>query len=119
MIDPVAVDSANALQNLPSAHAEEVFTDLLKRPGIRIERIVSAGQASADNYFYDQAQAEWVMLLQGEAQLDLEIDGRWQRQFLQTGGYAFLPSHCRHRVHSTSANPVTVWLAIYFDESCI
>ncbi|NWO96443.1 cupin, partial [Escherichia coli] len=33
----------NLLADLPDAGAAEVFTELLRRPGVRIERIVSAG----------------------------------------------------------------------------
>jgi cupin 2 domain-containing protein len=35
----------NIFENQPQS-ADEVFTDLLRRPGLRIERIVSTGQAS-------------------------------------------------------------------------
>ena len=35
----------NIFENQPKS-ADEVFTDLLRRPGLRVERIVSIGQAS-------------------------------------------------------------------------
>ena len=37
---------ANLFAPLPSAARGEVFTELLARPGARIERIVSGGQAT-------------------------------------------------------------------------
>src|SRR3546814_11859740 len=36
----------NLLAALPRAAAGEVFTELLARPGVRLERIVSAGQTT-------------------------------------------------------------------------
>ena len=104
----------NLLLDLPNAQAGEVFTELLARPGLRIERIVSAGQSSKDDFFYDQEQAEWILLLQGGAELELE--GRIQPVKLQQGSCLHIPAHCRHRVLSTSKQVQTVWLAIHFNE---
>src|ERR1700682_5212275 len=53
------------------ADAERVDT-LLSRPGLRIERIVSWGQASPAGFWYDQAEGEWVLLLAGAARLRFE-----------------------------------------------
>jgi cupin 2 domain-containing protein len=62
----------NLLRDLPDASAAEVFTPLLERPGCRIERIVSLGQATPAEAPYRQAHDEWVMLLQGAARVVLE-----------------------------------------------
>ena len=40
--------------------AGEVCELLLQRPGIRMERILSTGQASPAGFWYDQAEDEWV-----------------------------------------------------------
>ena len=48
---------------------EELLTTLAERPGGRIERIVSTGQASPPGFWYDQDWGEWVVLLTGAARL--------------------------------------------------
>ena len=94
---------------------EEQFTDLLARPGCRIERIVSTGQASSPGFWYDQAHAEWVVLLKGEARLRFE-DEPYVR-LLKPGDYVEIAPHRRHRVESTQATPPTVWLAVHMGET--
>ena len=42
----------NIFADLPAASAEEQLTDLFARPGLRIERIVSTGQASPPGFTY-------------------------------------------------------------------
>jgi cupin 2 domain-containing protein len=62
----------NFFAGLPNQLANELFTTLLDVSGVRIERIVSQGQASPDGFWYDQDQHEWVMVLRGAAQLRFE-----------------------------------------------
>lgn len=47
---------------------------LLSRPRLRVERSVSTGQASPGDFRYDQPGGEWVLLVQGEAWLELCCD---------------------------------------------
>lgn len=89
----------------------EQAVELLSRPGLRIERIVSTGQASPPGFWYDQPQGEWVLLLQGEASLAFEDEAAPRR--LQAGDFVDIAPHRRHRVEST-ATP-TVWLAVHYD----
>ena len=100
----------NLLQNLPEPGAEEHFTQLLERPGLRLERIVSDGQASPPGFWYEQAEDEWVLLLAGSATLEY-ADG--SRAELETGDALLIPAGCRHRVARTAAR--TVWLAAFFE----
>jgi cupin 2 domain-containing protein len=51
------------LSRLPDARAAEQVATLLTRPGLRVERIVSRGQASPPGFWYDQAEGEWVLVL--------------------------------------------------------
>jgi len=104
---------ANLFAGLPATADEELFNDLLKRPGVRIERIVSTGQASPPGYWYDQDWDEWVVLLTGSAGLVIEGDAEI---VLNPGDYVFLPAHRRHRVAWTDANRPTVWLAVHIGE---
>ena len=61
--------AGNLSRDLPDAGAGEITQTLLAAPGLRIERIVSLGQASPPGFWYDQEQAEWVLLLAGAARL--------------------------------------------------
>jgi cupin 2 domain-containing protein len=98
------------LASLPPG--EERFDTLLARPGVRIERIVSTGQASPPGFWYDQPQDEWVMVLTGAA--GLLVEGEAERR-LGPGDFAFLPARCRHRVEWTVDGEPTVWLAVHVD----
>ncbi len=104
---------ANLFAGLPSAAAvDEQFADILQRPGLRIERIVSTGQASPEGFWYDQSDGEWVVVLQGEAKLRFadEADAR----HLKTGDFIDIAPHRRHRVDWTDPNRPTVWLAVHY-----
>lgn len=96
---------------VPDSAAEQVL-ELLSRPGLRIERIVSTGQASPPGFWYDQPQSEWVLLLQGEAGLAFEDEPA--PLLLKAGNFVDIPAHRRHRVEWTAA--FTLWLAVYYDQ---
>ncbi|PSB04912.1 cupin [Merismopedia glauca CCAP 1448/3] len=96
---------------LPS---EELFETILAQSNILIERIISSGQTTPLGQWYDQETDEWVILLQGEAELSYR-DGT--RLTMQTGDYVMIPAHHQHRVEYTSSNPVCIWLAIHIKHS--
>jgi len=105
--------SDNLFAGLPRSTLEsEQFLDLLSRPGLRIERIVSTGQASPEGFWYDQPEGEWVLLVQGEAWLRFADQPAARR--LRPGDFVDIAPHHRHRVESTQAEPPTVWLAIHY-----
>ncbi|MGK2915055.1 MAG: cupin domain-containing protein [Porticoccaceae bacterium] len=109
--------SANLFQNLPTGpEAKERIQHLLDRPGLRIERIVSTGQASPPGFWYDQAEHEWVVLLQGAAELTIELPDGLQTVHLAAGDSVELPAHRRHRIEATCADPPTLWLALFWPE---
>ena len=54
---------------LPAALPDEMVDVLLRQASLRIERIVSRGQYSAPDFWYDQAEGEWVLVLRGAARL--------------------------------------------------
>ena len=103
----------NLLDSLPNADSEEITEVLLSSPNVRLERIVSRGQASPKDFWYDQSQAEWVMLLAGRARLAIEQDEH--EHDLGPGDSLYLPAHCRHRVAWTDPAQDTVWLALFID----
>ena len=94
----------------PLTGGEERFDTLLTGDGVRIERILSTGQATPPGQWYDQDNDEWVVLLQGEAELSFD-DG--SRRRLAAGDPLFVPAHQRHRVEYTSGAPPCIWLAVH------
>ena len=99
----------NIFAGIPASTATaEEFSQLLQRPGLRIERIVSTGHASPPGFWYEQPDDEWVLLAKGCAELEFD-DGR--RQALAPGDWLLIPAGCRHRVAATG--PDTVWLAVH------
>ena len=60
---------------------EEVFNEIFARPGLKIERIISQGQASPPEFWYDQAWNEWVIVLKGGAILQLSLGPKKQGPF--------------------------------------
>lgn len=88
----------------------ELFESLCETEQISIERIISTGQTTPPNQWYDQPRDEWVLLLQGEAQLMYE-DG--STIDLKAGDYLLIPAHQKHRVSYTSSEPACIWLAIH------
>lgn len=84
---------------------------MLQREGLRIERILSTGQASPPGFWYDQPEEEFVLLLAGAALLRIEGE---EATPLAPGEWLRLPAHCRHRVDWTSADPPAIWLAVHY-----
>lgn len=100
----------NVFANLPAQLPDELTEVLVQSPRVRIERIVSQGHASPTGFWYDQAEHEFVLLLQGAARLRYEDSERE----LQPGDWVHLPAHCRHRVEWTAPHEQTIWLAIFY-----
>src|SRR5712691_6097314 len=88
--------AVNLLRDLPDAGAGEISETIVTTPGLRVERIVSLGQASPPGFWYDQPETEWVMLLAGAARLrfaDEDAD-----RALVPGDWVHIVAHRRHRV---------------------
>ncbi len=111
-LSPDMTDMLSLLPLLSSPLDGERFDDLLVRPGVRIERIESHGHTTPPDRPYVQDWDEWVLVLAGEAELDL--DGPGLRR-LGTGEALLIPAGTAHRVTYT-ADP-TIWLAIHLGES--
>jgi cupin 2 domain-containing protein len=83
----------------------EHFAALARLGPVMIERIVSSETPGVEPY--DQAHDEWVVLLRGNA--SMEIAGETSE--LSAGDYVLLPAHTPHRVLKTSAG--ALWLAVH------
>ncbi|MDA4843931.1 cupin domain-containing protein [Hoeflea poritis] len=106
--------TGNLLSDLPEGTAQdEIFDTLAMGPGMRIERIVSTGQVTAEGEWYDQDDDEWVVVIAGAARL--KIEGEDDERRLGAGDWIHLPAHCRHRVTWTQESPPTVWLAVHYE----
>lgn len=111
MTKEIAPPTLNLLAGLLTPAADEAVETLLKADGVRVERIVSHGHASPEGFWYDQDDAEWVLVVSGRARLSIE--GETQDRALGPGDSVFLPAHCRHRVAWTDPDAPTVWVAVF------
>jgi cupin 2 domain-containing protein len=107
------VPLANLFADLPLGSEREVFATILDRPGARIERIVSSGQASPPDFWYDEPRAEWVAVLAGRARL--RFADETEARDLEPGDFVLIAPHRRHRVEWTDPAVATVWLAVHLD----
>ncbi len=101
----------NLFSEIPEKLPEELIEVLAESSHIRIERIVSDGHTSADGFWYDQEQNEWVLLVSGTATLEFEE----RKVDLKAGDHILIPAHQRHRVEKTAASEKTIWLAVFYD----
>lgn len=83
----------------------ERFEALLTHKNLVIERIVSSAGTTPTEYV--QPQDEWVVLLQGEA--TLEVAGKAVE--LHSGDYLFLPAGTPHVIRRVTDG--AIWLAVH------
>lgn len=104
----MSVTIKNIFTPVSLAAAGEEFLTLFENPSVKIERIVSHSHSSPENYWYDQADDEWVVVLRGTAALEF-AEGEIVE--MTEGDYVILPRSVRHRVARTGED--TVWLAVH------
>lgn len=110
------VESGRLYEGLPGAPQADELVDILSEGrGLRIERIVSTGQATPEDQWYDQVWDEFVFLVAGAARL--RIEGEAADRTLAPGDWIVIPAHCRHRVMWTQSLPPTIWLAIHHESA--
>jgi cupin 2 domain-containing protein len=102
----------NIFADIPDAIPEEIFETIIEKESFRLERIVSDGQLTAEDEWYDEDENEWVILLKGSAGILLEGDK--EPLLLKPGDYLNLPAHRKHKVVWTDADEKTVWLALHY-----
>ena len=101
----------NIFEFIPEDLEEEYVEKLVESKNIKIERIVSHGHKSPNDFWYDQKQNEFVILIQGYAELLFE-DGT--RVKMGKGDYLNIPAHAKHRVEFTDPNEHTYWIAVFY-----
>lgn len=97
----------NLFHELPENALDEEFRELIRCRNLTIERIFSPPHSETE--WMIQEQDEWVALLQGQADLELESG----TETLTRGDTLFIPAGMRHRVTDTSAEPCAIWLAVH------
>lgn len=102
----------NLFDQVPRDLHEEVVDVLSRGRDCRVERIVSHGHASPPGFWYDQDEAEWVMVLRGAARLRLENPAVVVE--LGPGDSLDIAAHRRHRVEWTTPAEPTLWLALFY-----
>ena len=100
------------IYDLPNLSLDEELTTVLAHgKDVRIERIISTGQTSD---WYDQEEAEFVVLLEGQAEIEFENK---PVVTLKRGDWINIKPHERHRVSFTNTDPPCVWLCVFYKEN--
>lgn len=107
-----ATRPGNLLAEPLPASGEESVRDLQSGPGWRMQLIQSCAAASAEGFWYEQEEHEWLVLLRGSARLALERPA--ELLDLSVGDALYLAPHRRHRVERTDPDPGTLWLVLFW-----
>lgn len=99
------MEVGNLFTDTASPREGERFDTILSHKNLVIERIVSSSIISPQEYV--QPQDEWVLLIQGEAVL--QVAGK--PVALKAGDHLFLPAGVPHIVERTSEG--AMWLAVH------
>lgn len=108
------MEKSSILDGIDKNAKEEIFSDLVKNKNVRIERIVSTGQTSPKDFWYDQEENEFVLLLDGEAILEFKEDDKVKEVKLCKDDYIDIKAHVKHRVKYTDTKKPTIWLAVFY-----
>jgi len=100
----------NIFENIIIDKKQEQFFELIKNDNIKIEKIVSNGQSSPINFWYEQKENEFVLLLKGNAILEYKD----KEVILKEGDFINIPAFTKHRVKYTNEKEPTIWLAIFY-----
>lgn len=102
----------NLFENIKIDKKAEQFISLFENKNIKIEKIVSNGQISAKDFWYEQEENEFVLLLDGYAIIEFEDE----QIELNKGDFINIKSYKKHRVKYTCEEKPTIWLAIYYKD---
>jgi cupin 2 domain-containing protein len=102
----------NIFDDLPQHLPKELVQILVRAADVRIERIISHGHATPADFWYGQAQHEWVIVLKGAARLQFE-DCMVE---MKVGDFINIPAFKKHRVNWTTPDEPTVWLGVRYED---
>lgn len=95
-------------RELPSKF--EIFESLASSEEASVERIISTGQKTPPGKWLYEETDEWVILLQGTAEIRFSDDTIIE---LVKGDYILIPAGTKHRVEHTGSEPPCIWLAVH------
>ncbi len=104
------IEKYNIFDEIPVDKSEEKFFHIFKSDKIKIEKIVSNGQSSPKDFWYEQEKSEYILLLEGFAILefeDFEVE-------LKKGDCLNIEAFKKHRVKFTSLDEPTIWFAVFY-----
>lgn len=100
----------NLYDEIPVFIEKEIVETIISSGKVRVERIISDNHSSPENFWYDQSENEFVLLLKGNAVIEFE---NYEQEMLP-GDYIIIEAHKKHRVKSTSKNEKTIWLTLFY-----
>ena len=106
----MCVEKYNIFDEIIVDKSEEKFFEIFKNETIKVEKIVSNGQNSPENFWYEQEKSEFILLLEGFAILELENS----IVELKKGDCLNIEANQKHRVKFTSLDEPTVWFAVFY-----
>jgi cupin 2 domain-containing protein len=104
------MEKQNIFEQIIVDKNEEKFFEIFKNEAIKVEKIVSNGQKSPENFWYEQEKSEFVLLLEGFAILEFEN----REVELKKGDSLNIKAMEKHRVKFTSLDEPTVWFAVFY-----
>lgn len=100
----------NVFEEIIINKSEEILFEIFKNEKIKVEKIVSNGQKSPYNFWYEQEENEFILLLEGFAILEFEN----REVELKKGDCLNIEAMEKHRVKFTSLDEPTVWFAVFY-----
>jgi cupin 2 domain-containing protein len=104
----------NLFDKIPDTSFAELSDTLVETTSVRIERIVSFNHVSPKDFWYDQEQNEWVVVIQGRAKI--LFAGENVPLEMGPGDFVNIPAHQRHRIEWTTPDEPTIWLAVFYSK---
>lgn len=105
--------ASSLFRDIPQSLPQESVNILAQSSNVKIERIVSRGHISPHNGWYEQSQDEFVLLVEGQAEITFESSVTR----LEKGDYLTIPAGVKHKVSFTSTIPDAIWLTVFFDSN--
>jgi cupin 2 domain-containing protein len=104
------MEKYNIFEQIIVDKKEEFFFEIFKNKTIKVEKIVSNGQKSPENFWYEQDKSEFILLLEGFA--ILEFENRVVE--LKKGDCLNIEAYQKHKVKFTSLDEPTIWFAVFY-----